>query len=265
MKIGHQTYSWEMLSSSWHGTADDIMDMVAAAGYAGVEFSNAMIGSYADRPGEFRQALQRRGLVPAAFAYSRTGFTDPDGWDEDLAGATRALEFAAQLSVPLGLAGPSSDSHDDEQGKVARAVRLYNEVARRGRDRGVVAAVHPHSHHTSLVLTGNQYDALLAATADSGLMFNPDTGYMLRGGMDPVDFFRRHRGRIVHVHLKDVDAQGNWKPLGQGVCDFPSLVKLLRETGYQGWLISEEESALVRKDLSGAMAANRGYLRSLGE
>ena len=138
MKIGHQTYSWEMLGSSWRGTPDDIMDMVAAAGYAGAEFSNAMIGGYADRPAEFRQALERRSLVPAAFAYSRTGFTDPSGWDDDLAGALRALEFAAQLSVPLGLAGPSSDSHDDEQGKVARAVRLYNEVARRGRDRGVV-------------------------------------------------------------------------------------------------------------------------------
>jgi inosose dehydratase len=264
MKIGHQTYSWEMLGSSWRGSADDIMDMVAAAGYEGVEFSNAMIGGYESRPAEFRRALEKRGLVPAAFAYSRRGFTDPSGGDEDLAGAQRALEFAARLSVPLALAGPSSESHDDEQKKLAHACRFYNEMARRGRNQGVVVAVHPHSHHTSLVLKAEQYDALLAATAESGLMFNPDTGHILRGAQDPVACIRRHRQRVVHVHCKDADARGSWQPLGAGVCDFSSLVKVLRDTGYEGWLISEEESDLVRRDLPGAMARNRAYLRSLG-
>jgi len=263
MKVGHQTYSWEMLGASWRGSADDIMDMVAASGYQGIEFSNAMIGSYADRPGEFRQALERRGLVPAAFAYARSGFTDPAAGEEDLAGAQRALEFAGHLSVPLVLAGPSSDSQENAQGRFAQACRFYNTVARRGRDRGVVVAVHPHSHHSSLALNGDQYDALLAATEDSGLMFNPDTGHILRGGQDPVACFRRHRRRIIHVHVKDVDAQGRWQPLGEGVCDFPLLVRLLNDTSYEGWIISEEESDLVRQDLAGAMARNRAYLRSL--
>jgi len=264
MKVGHQTYSWEMLGASWRGTADDIMDMVAAAGYQGVEFSNVMIGGHEGRPAEFLAALRKRGLIPAAFAYSRNGFTDPSGWDEDLAGAQRALEFAAHLAVPLALAGPSSDSHDDEQRKLAQAYRFFNEMARRGRDQGAIVAVHPHSHHTSLVLNAEQYDALLAATAESGLMFNPDTGHIIRGGQDPVECFRRHRSRIVHVHCKDVDAKDGWQPLGAGVCDFPALVKLLCDTGYEGWLISEEESDLVRRDLPGAMARNRAYLRSLG-
>ena len=71
MKIGHQMYSWEMQGPAWRGTPDDIMDMVAAAGYAGIEFSSAMIGGYAERPAEFQRALQRRGLAAAAFAGPR--------------------------------------------------------------------------------------------------------------------------------------------------------------------------------------------------
>ncbi len=264
MKAGHQTYSWEMLGASWQGSPDDIMDMVAAAGYQGIEFSNAMIGSYEGRPEEFRRALDRRGLEAAAFAYGRAGFTDPAGWEEDLAGAEQALEFAARLSVLLMVPGPSSDGKEDVQRKLAQACRFYNEIARRGRDKGVPVAVHPHSHHTSLVVTGEQYDALLAATEDSGLMFSPDTGHILRGGQDPVACFRRHRRRIIHVHCKDVDGQGNWQELGKGVCDYPGLVRLLRDSGYTGWLISEEESDVVWRDLAGAMARNRAYLRSLG-
>lgn len=95
-------------------------------------------------------------------------------------------------------------------------------------------------------------------------MFNPDTGHIARGGQDVVSCFRRHRERIVHVHCKDVDGRGQWKPMGKGICDFPRLFEWLRKTAYSGWLISEEESDFVRRDLPSAMAQNRSYFRSLG-
>ncbi len=58
---------------------------------------------------------------------------------------------------------------------------------------GVTVAVHPHSHHTSLVLTPAEYDRLLAATEAAGIMFNPDTGHMLRGGHDVMACFEKYR------------------------------------------------------------------------
>ncbi len=264
MRVGHQTYSWEMQGDRWSGSPEDILEAVAAAGYQGVEFSNVMIGDFWERPEVFEQALARRKLALAAFAYARAGFTDPATYEEDLAGAEKALRFAARFSVPVGLAGPSSSSRDDYEQKFACACRFYNEVAERGRKLSVAVAVHPHSHHTSLVLTGEEYDRLLEATATSGLMFNPDTGHIIRGGQDLLDCFRRHRERIIHVHCKDVDAQARWQPMGKGVCDFPRLFRWLDETGYRGWLICEEESDLVWRDLPGAMAQNRAYLRALG-
>ena len=264
MRVGHQTYSWEMQGDRWSGSAADILDAVAAAGYQGVEFSNVMIGDFWDHPDELAQALARRALALAAFAYARDGFADPSAHEDDLAGAEKALRLAARFAVPVGLAGPSSTSRDDYERKFACACRFYNEVAERGQKLGVAVAVHPHSHHTSLVLTGAEYDRLLAATARSGLMFNPDTGHILRGGQDLLDCFRRHGERIVHVHCKDVDAEGRWQPMGQGVSDFPGLFRWLEETGYRGWLICEEESDLVWSDLPGTMAQNRAYFRTLG-
>lgn len=265
MRVGHQTYSWEMLGDEWRGSPDDIMDTVASAGYAGVEFSNVMIGGYWDRPADFRRALNGRRLRLAAFAYAaEDGFTDPARRDADLAGVEKALELAAQFSVPLCLAGPSSSSHEAAEEKLSQAVRLYNEAARMGKRSGVVVAVHPHSHHTSLVLSAAQYDWLLGATEASGLMFNPDTGHIVRGGQDLLECFQRHRERIVHVHCKDVDAGGLWQPMGKGICDFPRLFEWLGEQGYEGWLISEEESEIVRRDVRSAIAQNRAYFRSHG-
>lgn len=264
MKIGHQTYSWEMQGSSWHGTPDDIMDAVAVAGYQGVEFSNAMIGDYRDRPEDFQKALTRHGLSFAAFAFGRNGFTDPATYDEDFAAAVKALDFAAHFSVVVSIAGPSSPSRADLEEKLAQACKFLNAVAEQGKKRRVTVAVHPHSHQTSLVTTRADYDQLLSTTEASGLMFNPDTGHIIRGGQDPLECCKRHRERIVHVHCKDVDAQGNWKLMGKGVCDFPGLFQWLGQIGYDGWLISEEESDIVWKDLATAITQNRAYFRSLG-
>jgi sugar phosphate isomerase/epimerase len=264
MRIGCQTYTWEMLENAWTGTPDDILDAAARAGYAGIEFSNVMIGRYWDHPDDFARALDQRRLACPAFAYATTGFTESDRYQSDLAGADRALRFAARFGAVLGLGGPSSHSRDHYDHKLDQACRFYAEVARRGRDLGVTVAVHPHSHHTSLALSAAEYDRLLAATADAGLMFNPDTGHILRGGHDPLDCLKRHRRRIVHIHMKDVDAQDRWQPMGAGITDTASILRWLNEIGYPGWLVIEEESDGARSNPAGAVADNRAYLKSLG-
>jgi sugar phosphate isomerase/epimerase len=253
-----------MLGEQWRGAPDDILDAVAAAGYAGVEFSNAMIGSYGEQPAAFQQALERRGLAYAAFAYATTGFSDPAREAEDLAGAEKALRFAAHFSVPLCLGGPSSPSRDDYEAKFAQACRFYGQVARRAAQEGVTVAVHPHSHHTSLVVTPAEYDRLLAATEPTGMMFNPDTGHLLRGGHEVLACFQKYQRRIVHVHLKDVDAEGHWQPLGQGICDLAALLGWLQRVGYRGWVVAEEESQAAWQDAAQAIAVNRAALRLWG-
>lgn len=263
-KIGCQTYSWEMLGADWQGTPDDILDAVAAAGYAGVEFSNQMIGSYLSRPAAFQQALSRRGLACAAFAYARAGFCDPAEEALDLDGVQTAVEFAAAFAVPLCLGGPSSPDRSQRPQKMAQAVRFYAAAADLARARGVGISLHPHSHHTSLVLTAAEYDELLAAAAPHGITFNPDTGHILRGGQDLLVLLRRHRHLIRHVHIKDVDTAGAWAPLGQGITPLQELLTWLEQTGYAGWVVIEEESGAVRPDPGAAITANRRTLRGMG-
>src|SRR6478672_11765946 len=110
IRIGCQTYTWEMLGSKWNGRVDDILAAVAGAGYEGIEITNTMIREYARRPAEFSKALQRQGLTLAAFAYaSPLGFTDPGNHPQELDGADEALRFVASFpGTPLMLGGPST-------------------------------------------------------------------------------------------------------------------------------------------------------------
>ena len=37
LHIGCQSYTWEMLGDDWKGTVDDILDVIAVAGYKGAD------------------------------------------------------------------------------------------------------------------------------------------------------------------------------------------------------------------------------------
>lgn len=264
MKIGCQTYTWEMLGDGWRGRVTDILDWVAAAGYDGVEITNTMIREFRDQPREFLAELARRNMRLATFAYATTGFTDVSRRKADLDGADHALRFLAHFpGVQLGLGGAASEDQSDRRGQLDHALTFYNEVGRRAHDAGIVVNVHPHSHFGSLLETAEEYDYLLAHL-DPVVRFGPDTGHIVRGGQDLLECLRRCLPRISHLHLKDADAQNHWQPMGQGVCDLPGVFALLAEAGYSGWVVCEEESALAREDGVAAIRHNRGYLRSLG-
>src|SRR5207245_650734 len=66
---------------------------------------------------------------------------------------------------------------------------------------GLVAALHPH------VGTAIESDAAIARVLrESTVPLCLDTGHAFVGGADPVAIAAGARDRIVHVHLKDADA-----------------------------------------------------------
>ena len=70
LRIGCQTYTWEMLGDAWQGSADDLLAAIGGAGYTGIEITDRMIGTYANRPDEFSKALASNGLELIAFAWA---------------------------------------------------------------------------------------------------------------------------------------------------------------------------------------------------
>jgi len=254
-----------MLGDKWRGTVEDILDWIADSGYEGIEISNNMIGGYLDRPDDSAAELEKRSVKLAAFAYASEGFTQPDRWDEDIAGARQAIEFARYSPEPrIGLGGAAHASRDNAREKLDHAIRFYNEVGRMASDAGVSVNVHPHSHHGSLLESAEEYQYLLDNLDPDCVSFGPDTGHIVRGGQDLLTCLRTHLSRITHLHLKDATADREWVALGDGICDFPAVMALLESAGYDGWVVAEEESADAHRDGVAAIRKNRAYLRSIG-
>jgi len=122
----------------------------------------------------------------------------------------------------------------------------------------VMAVLHPHVG--TMVETKNDVDRVLAG---SKVPFCLDTGHMLIGGTDPVEFSRVHGERIAHSHLKDVNLEvalkvrdgelsyyqgvlaGLYTPLGQGDVNVREIIKNLLAAGYQGWFALEQDNVIT--------------------
>lgn len=123
---------------------------------------------------------------------------------------------------------------------------------------GMRTVVHPH--HGTLVERAEDVERLLGSTSVGWCL---DPGHLLIGGYDPLEFARRHRERVAHVHLKDVDLAvadrllsgeltlmgavqaGLFRPLGQGDAKIAALAGLLGEQGYDGWAVLEQDTAIT--------------------
>jgi inosose dehydratase len=131
-------------------------------------------------------------------------------------------------------------------------------IAQRAAARGVVAALHPHVG--TMVESGPETWRVLEGSR-VGLCV--DTGHLLVGGSDPVAIAAAHPERVVHVHLKDVDAAlaaqvragettfgeavraGMFRPLGAGDVDIAGMVRILENGGYAGWYVLEQDVMLA--------------------
>ncbi|WP_077373364.1 sugar phosphate isomerase/epimerase family protein [Mesorhizobium prunaredense] len=260
LKVGCQTFTWEMLGERFAGGPDDLLKAIADAGYAGIEITDTMIGRYADRPAEFATALRSAGLTLVSFAFgSKSGFTLKESIGADLETAKRWIDFAAAFPgalVSMGSATVVSDGPRDDRFPIA--AEFYNKAGELGRKAGVEIAVHPSSHHNTLLFDRADYDRIFALIDPSLVGWVPDTGHILRGHEDMIDTLTTYRDRIRYVHLKDVDAGGTWAMLGKGVCDTQAVIDVASAAPhFNGWLVLEEESETAAADPAAAVKTNR--------
>jgi inosose dehydratase len=211
--------------------------------------------------GELRALLERHGLRLAA-AFVPLVLHEPSA-DEAHAEADRMARLLAAAGADVFVAAvvvdhawsPRIELGDAEWDRVARRLAEVEEIVS---GHGLTFALHPHAG--TLVETAADVERVLAAS-DVGWCF--DSGHLLIGGVDPAAFVRDNAERIVHVHLKDVDAAlaarvragelslvaatqaGLFRPLGQGDSGIEEVVSLLDRHGYERWLVLEQDTAIT--------------------
>lgn len=124
-----------------------------------------------------------------------------------------------------------------------------------------------HHHMGTVVESPDDIDAFMAATGPAThLLF--DAGHCWFGGGDPESVLRRHVSRVAHFHAKNVrpDIARRTRDEGlsfldavfagaftvpgdqDGAVDFAPLLRILKEAGYDGWIVIEAEQDPVLRN-----------------
>jgi inosose dehydratase len=117
-----------------------------------------------------------------------------------------------------------------------------------------------HHHMGAYVESPADVDKLMALTDPAKVFLLFDTGHAYFGGAaNPTDLLKKHVSRVVHVHCKDVRTpvinlarneqwsflhgvlNGIYTVPGDGSIDYATVLRTLREAGYEGWLVVEAE------------------------
>ncbi|ODR17536.1 sugar phosphate isomerase/epimerase family protein [Mycolicibacterium porcinum] len=185
-----------------------------------------------------------------------------DGHDpaDDLAGPLTSLR-AAGAGVVVLAAATGADGYDSrpelDDDQWSTLLANLDRLSGIASEAGLLAVLHPHVG--TMVETREDVDRVLAG---STIPLCLDTGHLLIGGTDPLELAKAVPHRIKHTHLKDVDAAlaakvrsgevtytdavraGMYTPLGTGDIDIAGIVSVLRDNGFDGWFVMEQDTIL---------------------
>lgn len=232
------------------------------AGYAGTELG----GKFPRRSAELKPIMERHGLAVIS------GWYDGRCDEKDVSAEMDAIGPHLQLLKDMGsthvvYADTSRGRHGAIWDPISRRPALRAEewptygrkltqLAERMADFGVRMAF--HHHMGTIIETDAEVGLLMQHTGEAvGLLY--DTGHSTFSGGNPLQLVKDNVKRVVHVHCKDVRRpmlekalagdmsfmgavlEGIFTVPGDGFLDYASILRVLAEANYSGWLVVEAE------------------------
>lgn len=258
-KYGCVTFTWSMSGEKYIGRCDHMCKLIKQAGFAAIETQENIMGDYWHDPARMVDLLAECELELSALAFGNS-YHSPTLSDEERAAAERTFDYLSAFPNPRLSLSHKSTERTDLLERQRNAVSCLNQVGRLAAARGIACSFHPSSYATSLFLIDSDYRLMLDELDPAVVTYCPDSGHIANGGMDVYEIFSTYSEIIGHVHLKDISADKQWVPAGEGVIDFPRLLKILDDSGYEGWICFEEESPTAETDPDGETLRAGRYL-----
>ncbi|HEY1436895.1 MAG TPA: myo-inosose-2 dehydratase [Casimicrobiaceae bacterium] len=268
VKIGINPISWsndDLPTLGGETPLEVALSEGKAIGYQGFELGN----KFPRQSAALRKVLSQHGLELVSGWYS--GQLARRSAEEETRAVEAHLQLLADNGAKVMVYGEMADSIQGNASPLYKRPRFFHReqwhayadkvtaLARYTLSRGVRLAY--HHHMGSYVETPSDVDQLMVLVGDEvGLLF--DSGHMSFAATDEnaaPAMLAKHVRRVCHVHCKDVRPQvlrmarnRNWSFLesvingaftvpGDGAVDFRTLLKLLHDNAYRGWLVVEAE------------------------
>ena len=288
IKLGIAPIGWtndDLPELGGHIPLEQCLDEMSEAGYAGCEVGN----KYPRDPKTLNDLLQPRKLEIASAWYS-TLFTE-EKKNETLDGFVDHMNFLKAMGAKVVVVCECGFCIQGQKKPIFGHKPVFSEkqwqllidglhdIGHLAKKEGM--AIVYHHHMGTGIQNWDEISQLMAQTDPELVSLLADTGHMLFAGSDPLKLFTEFADRIRHIHLKDIrsdvfnqtrsqelsflDAvkRGVFTVPGDGVIDFASVFKWIKDRNYCGWLVVEaEQDPAIANPLEYAKKA-RTYINKL--
>ncbi len=239
-RIGQRpAIKWGYASITWEGNDAQAIDDISALGFAGIQLRSNVLSKFTTPALRDLLASRHLTLVALSSGAVRLGTAESERqMIEDHVARARFLRDAGGSYLQVTDEKPAGREVTTED--IARVGRLLTEIGKRTADLGIPLGY--HNHMGTIGEKPGDVDRILESSDPAFVRFELDIAHYSQGGGDPAQAIRRHAGRLLFLHIKDVQrtpSEYRFVELGQGSVDVKSVLAALNEVGFGGWAVIE--------------------------
>lgn len=240
-----------------------ILTEVASDGYAYIESAGYENGKfYGMEPAEFKAYLEKIGLEPKS---THMAMTTLENADELIADAKEVgFEFYVIPIPPMGMFTFDMETRSmGMKGTAEELADILTTLGKKCEKAGLKLLYHNHDFEFKKEGDGiTIIDYLLQNTDPKYVNFQMDLYWVTKAGADPVDYFKRYPKRFKAWHVKDMDDQGRFAPVGTGSIDFARILDKKDASGMECYFV--EQDATFNHEPLEAIKISRKGLKKYG-
>ena len=221
----------------------ETLEKVAGTGYAYVEAAGYKEGKYYGmEPGEFRKSLMTLGLTPMSTHQPTITLENADQLISDAKEA--GFKYFVIPVPPKGHYTRDPETRKRHMdGDLEPLVEMLNTIGKKCKEQGLSLLYHNHDFEYEKNAQGIvPIEYMIENTDPEYVNFQMDLYWVTKAGSDPVAYFDKYPGRFKAWHVKDMDKEGNFAPVGTGTIDFKRILKEKKKSGMEFYLVEQDRN-----------------------
>jgi sugar phosphate isomerase/epimerase len=216
---------------------------VADAGYAYIESADYAEGKfYGMTPAEFKSTLDSLGLTAIS---AHMGMVTLENADQLIADVKAAgITYFVIPVPPMGMFtfDPATQTLG-MKGTADELVTIMNTIGEKCHKAGLKLLYHNHDFEFMPLADGTIIeDVLLEKCNPEWVNFQMDLYWVTKANANALTYFEKYPGRFKAWHVKDMDQEGKFAPVGTGTIDFKSILAQKEKSGMEFYLVEQDQT-----------------------
>jgi len=219
------------------------LQFVAETGYKNIEAAGYKDGKYYGMsPKEFKAYVKQLGLRPISTHQSDVTLENMNTMFTDAKAA--GFKYFVVPIPPMGLFTFDGETQTmGMTGTMENLAKIIDEMGEKAHKAGLKLLYHNHDFEFKKNEAGVvPIEYLLENCNPKYVNFQMDLFWVTKAGADPIAYFKKYPKRFKSWHVKDMDDQGRFAPIGTGNIDFKRILAQKRLSGMKYYMVEQDKT-----------------------